>query len=50
MNARDDLANASLDASLLTQIGDVFAGLANDNTSIFCADEGTKSQGIVGGW
>lgn len=48
MNPLDNLTDASFDASLFTQIGNVFASLPNDNTSFFGTNEGAKSQGIMG--
>lgn len=49
MNARDDLADASLDASLVAEVGDVFTTLSNDDASIFCSDEGPESESVLGG-
>lgn len=48
MNALNNFADASLDARLLAQIGDIFAGLANYDACIFCADQGTKGEGVMG--
>jgi hypothetical protein len=40
MNTRDDLADASLDASLLTEFSDVFATFADDDSCVLCAHQG----------
>ena len=50
MNAGDNLADASLDASLVAKIGDVFAGLSDNNTRILSANERSESQDVVDGW
>ena len=47
MNAGDDFADASLDAGLFPEFCDVFAGLPNDDPSIFGAHERTKSERVV---
>lgn len=44
VDAGNDLADTGLDASLVAQIGDVLAGLANDDTRLFGRDDRTKSQ------
>lgn len=40
MNAGNDLADASLDARLFTELGDIFSCLANDDASVLGANEG----------
>jgi hypothetical protein len=47
VDARDDLADARLDASLVTELGDVFATLADDDAGIFCADKGTEGEDVL---
>ena len=47
MNARDNFANASFYAGLLTEISDVLAAFSDDDASIFCADESTKSKCLL---
>ena len=44
MHTLDNLANTSLDAGLISQIGDVLATLANDNTSFFGGNDGSQGQ------
>lgn len=44
MNARHDLANASADTSLVAKVGDVLAGLADDDTGFLGGDNGAKSE------
>jgi hypothetical protein len=48
MDARDDLADTSLYAGLVTEISDIFASLADDDAGIFGADERTQGEGILG--
>ena len=45
----DDLANTSLDTSLVAEVSDVFACLADDDASILGADESTESKNLVSG-
>lgn len=47
MDTGDDLANAGLDAGLVTQICDVFAGLAYDDAGVFCAYKGAEGEGLL---
>ena len=49
VDAWDDLADAGLDARLVTEVCDVFTALADDDASIFCGDEGTEGEGVLGG-
>jgi hypothetical protein len=47
MNTVYDFADSSLDTGLLSQIGNIFASLANDYTGIFGAHESAQSQGVM---
>ena len=49
MNARGDLADTSLHAGLITQIGDVLATFADDYASIFGANKCAKGEGVLTG-
>jgi hypothetical protein len=49
MNARDNLGDASLDASLLAKICDVFATFTNDDSSIFRANKSAESKRFLRG-
>jgi len=49
MHARDDFADAGLDASLLPEVSHIFSSLSNDDAGVFCANEGTEGEGVVGG-
>lgn len=48
VNARNDLADTSSYTSLVAEISDVLAGLANDDTSFLGRDNGTKGQFLIG--
>ena len=48
MNTRDNLANASLDTSLLSELCNIFSAFANDDASVFCAHQSTQSEGVPG--
>jgi hypothetical protein len=48
MDAGDDLADACLDASLFTQVSDIFAGLSDDDACVLSADEGAEGEGVLG--
>ena len=50
MHTWDDLTNPCLDAGLLSQVGNVFSTLANDDTSIFGANQGTQREDVVIDW
>lgn len=59
MNTWNDLANASLDASLFAEFCDILTALADDDAGILCTDEGAESKGVLrrgrlggrtGGW
>lgn len=39
MNTWNDLADASLDASLIPQISDIFSSFSNDDAGVLCADK-----------
>lgn len=43
MNAGDDFTDASLDATLVPDVGDIFSAFADDDTSFLGSDEGTES-------
>ena len=49
MDTWDDLADAGLDSSLVAEIGDIFAGLSNNHTGVFGANECAESQDVVSG-
>ena len=49
MDARGDLADTSLHASLITQIGNILASFADDYAGIFGADKCAKSEGVLTG-
>ena len=49
VDAGGDLANTSLYASLIAQIGDVLATFADDYSGIFGANECTKGEGVLTG-
>jgi hypothetical protein len=49
MDARDNLGDASLYASLLAKICDVFAAFTDDNASIFCANKSAESKRFLRG-
>ena len=44
MYTGDDLADAGLDAGLIAKVGDVLAGLADDDAGLLGGDDGTKGQ------
>lgn len=44
VNALHDLADSSLDSSLIAQLGDILATLADDDTSFFGGYDGAQSQ------
>lgn len=44
MHARDDLGDASFNASLLSQVGDVFACFSDDNAGVLSAHKSAKSE------
>jgi len=44
VNTRYDLADACANTSLVTEIGNILACLANNDTSFLGRDNGTKSQ------
>lgn len=48
MDTGDDLAHARLDAGLFTEVGDVFTSLSDDDACVFCGDEGTEGEGLLG--
>ena len=48
MDTLDDLGDTGLDTGLITKIGDVLAGLADDDAGLLGGDEGTEGQGSVG--
>ena len=48
MNARDDLADAGLYASLLTEISDVLACLPDNDAGVLCANESAEGESVVG--
>lgn len=48
MNTLDNLANSGLDASLITEIGDVLAALANDHTSLLGGHDSSQSKSGLG--
>jgi len=48
MYTRDDFADTSLDAGLVTKLGNIFPTFANDDACVFGADECTKSEEILG--
>jgi hypothetical protein len=47
MNTGCDLADTSLHASLITQIGDILATFADDYASIFGANECAKGESVL---
>jgi hypothetical protein len=47
VDARGDLADTGLHASLIAQIGDVLATFTDDYTGIFGADKSAKSEGVL---
>ena len=48
MDALNDLANTSLDASLVAEVGNILATLADDDTCFLGRDDGTQSQLSLG--
>lgn len=44
MDARDDLADAGADTSLVAEAGDILTGLADDDTGFFGGDNGAQGQ------
>ena len=44
MNARDDFADASLDAGLFPEFCDVFSSVSNDNTGVLGAHKSAEGQ------
>lgn len=42
MDALDDLADAGLDSSFVSKIGDILAGLANNDASFLGRDNGSE--------
>lgn len=48
VNARNNLADPSSYTSLISEISDILAGLANDDASFLGGDNGTKGQFLVG--
>lgn len=49
MYAWDDLTNPCLDAGLLSEVGDIFSALANDDTCILGAHERAQGEDVVVG-
>lgn len=48
VDARDDLANAGADTSLVAQVSDILAGLANDDAGFLGGDDSAQSElGLV---
>ena len=47
MHARDDLADTSLDSSMVTDVCDILASLADDDPGILGANECTEGQTIA---
>lgn len=45
--ARDDLADAGLDAGLVTEIGNIFASLSDDDAGVLGADKSSESEGVL---
>ncbi len=43
----DDLTDTGLDTGLVSQVGDIFASLADDNASVLGANKGAKGQQVV---
>lgn len=50
MDTGDDFADASFDAALIANISDIFSTFANDDSSLFCGDEGSQRQDVVHNW
>ena len=48
MDTWDDFTDTGFGASLVAQVRDIFALLANDHASFFCSNEGAKSDGRCG--
>lgn len=44
MDTLDDLADAGLDSSLVAEVGDILAGLANDDASLLGGDNSAERQ------
>lgn len=44
MDTGNNFADASFDTSLVTQVSDIFTGLANDDTRFLGRDDGAQSQ------
>lgn len=49
MDAWNDFADASLDTGLVAELSNIFAALADDDAGVFCADEGTEGEDVLGG-
>lgn len=47
MYARDDLADASLDAGLVTEVGNIFASLSDDDAGVLGADKSSESENVL---
>lgn len=47
VDARDDLADASLDTGLVTEIGNIFASLSDDDAGVLGADKSSESEDVL---
>jgi hypothetical protein len=50
MDAGYDSADARFDSSLLTEVGNIFTALPDDDASIPRTHESTKGQNVMSGW
>ena len=48
MDTWDDLADAGLDACLVSEIGDVFATFPNDDAGVLGADKSAEGERLLG--
>lgn len=49
MHTGDDFGHTSFDTGLLPEIGDIFACLADDDTSLFGTDKSAEGEDVVSG-
>jgi len=50
VDARYDFTDAGFDTRLLTEVGDIFTALADDDASVLGTHESTKGEDVTPGW
>jgi hypothetical protein len=50
VDARYDSADARFDSRLLTEVGNIFTALSDDDASIPCAHESTEGKNVTTSW